>query len=416
MFRRAINFINPRLLSRELTLFEKATVATGVATSAYTLHQTLAHESKERPVSPLRLFYAKRFHDDEEKRKAGIIPTELFKAAKLALENGKNLTAYKRFDEMSLVHPKNDEIEFYREAADILFKEDQIDKAIKLWELYLNPMELSKRMMQAGDRLFELNKIDKAVTYWEKGADEKDIPILLEKAGDAYFAIKKLQKAAHYWELAEQNGRQSELLFVQLAHYHLKKTIWWQIKGTIAAEEKIQKAINLNPLNATLYNELAVIVFMKAIQTKDDFSKYQLQAIEYFKKAIEIEPNNDIFSKNLDIVRICNNEVRFGSPQQYLQTQVGKPTFMFDAILKELKSHRKETHLSPGMGYGEHDVYNKGERTGTSGGFTLNVTATTVPHVQTESAIHEMQKLQLRWEEERMELEKLEQRRLLSPK
>lgn len=372
-----------------------AAVGTGLTTSVM-VYYAAETKTEDHPITGLKFFYAKRLHDEEKRRQAGILPLALYKAAKKASARGDSESACGWYKMMTAVQPKVDELDFYKEAAEFLFQNGQVKHAVILWEYTLDDAQLSARMIQAGNKLLEMQKVDEAVDYWKKGADAKEMPVFLEKAGNACRDMKKMNKAVHYWELAAQNESHSEELLTHLAHYYLT-----QYKGIEKAQHFLCRAIVLKPANAILFNELGVSLYMNAITGQDNetFYKRRLQALECFTKALELDPNNEIFLKNLEIVSTLTNKAHFGYPHRKLNPISGKPTFMFDAILQELESHRTESHLNFGVGYITGNVYDdKGRYIGTTGELVPTVTATTQQHVQTELAIKDILALKMRWD------------------
>jgi len=57
-------------------------------------------------------------------------------------------------------------------------------------------------------------------------------------------------------------------------------------------ENEYMKAINLNPYNASLYNDYAVFL--------SKYRKDNISAIKYFNRAVKFSPNNAIYKSNLN--------------------------------------------------------------------------------------------------------------------
>jgi len=152
---------------------------------------------------------------------------------------------------------------------------------------------------------------DNAVSAFEKALD-KDSHYALAYAGlgEAYLAKYSLNKDGQWLERAMTNGQQAIVLNNHLAGPHVTLGIIYRITGRYEqAIQEFKTALNLDPLNADAYRELA---------TAYDNSNQLDEAEKTYRRAIDLRPSSWLSYKDLGVFYVSHNRYR-DAEQPYLK-------------------------------------------------------------------------------------------------
>ncbi len=152
---------------------------------------------------------------------------------------------------------------------------------------------------------------DNAVAAFEK-ALEKDSHYALAYAGlgEAYLAKYSLNKDGQWLERAMTSGQQAIALNSYLAGPHVTMGIIFRITGRYEqAIEEFKTALNLDPLNADAYRELA---------TAYDNSNQLDEAEKTYRRAIDLRPSSWLSYKDLGVFYVGHSRYR-DAEQPYLK-------------------------------------------------------------------------------------------------
>ena len=162
-------------------------------------------------------------------------------------------------------------------------------------------LRLDPTLLKAADRLARVfqkeGMYDKAIVYYSKAAGKEQSPVLFGMIGMLHLQQKKYDKAILYFEKAYEMDRTfSAAKNNDLAAYHLWANDLIKSGQAESAISLLSKALTLFPSSRMIYYDLG---------TAYDTNKQYDKAIEYYKKALEVEPS--FFPAKRDIATCMNN-------------------------------------------------------------------------------------------------------------
>lgn len=326
------------------------------------------------PLNPLDFLYVTIERDEKKRRKLGLIPEKLFKAGQNAISNGENPDKW--FKKMLSVTPNFDELPFYEQAANIYLAQEKMEEYLEFCEhIHITePEKLAPYYEIAGNVYFKNKFLQEAETNWMK-AKLSDMPKRYAYLAKAYREQNNVERAIFYFEEARKLGYQPPEVLIELAHVYLK--INPNTHSQALELFKISLSMQNDRDKAIALNEMGVCIVMSAVANTNQFNDLQLTAINYFKQAAQLFPDDDVIKLNLEITMRLNKYAVYGKPHEFLQCAFGKPTSMFEAVKSELERYKtkKVSSTGTGVGVGVAPTYNNG-----SFGLSPVVTSTDVTY------------------------------------
>lgn len=388
---------------------KKLAIATGISTIAAGVYiaQDFQKAKKgtkkrdpEKPLTGLDFLYIKIARDEKTRRDLGLLPAKLFEAGQQAVKKGEKPDKW--FNEMLLVTPSADELPLYREIAEFYYTEGNIKNALSFWEHIIEPENMSPYFDRVAEGYLKTKHLREAEAFWLKAKVPMGEKYYM--LGQASFGTQNVQGAIEYWEKARKEGYQSFEMFMQLGQFYLVKheknhpeslelfKSAFRIKTGTSGIDTAHTAISLN--------EMGVCIFMNALAHQNsNFKDQQCTAIDCFKQAAALLPDNAVVAMNLEIAKQLNETPVYGYPHRYLVCKAGEPTSMLNAIKKELTHYQTKTAsgLGTGIGFGSTTTYDNNGNSATSPTMVVTTTSCSmeVPRYENIIALNRLADIEL---------------------
>ncbi len=151
----------------------------------------------------------------------------------------------------------------------------------------------------------------KGISYYKLGDYEKSedalTAVLEEKPDDAKASTnlaRALMKLDEY-EKALPYARQGAEADSDSGAYNVLGMVQMRLGNFDQAKAALDKAIELNPKNPWPYNNKG---FMLILKNREDLKSIAEEAMGYFKKAMELAPNNELFRRNMEFMEKVQGE------------------------------------------------------------------------------------------------------------
>jgi len=151
----------------------------------------------------------------------------------------------------------------------------------------------------------------KGISYYKLGDYEKSkdalTAVLEEKPDDAKASTnlaRALMKLEEY-EKALPYARQGAEADSDSGAYNVLGMVQMRLGNFDQAKAALDKAIELNPKNPWPYNNKG---FMLILKNREDLKSIAEEAMGYFKKAMELAPNNELFRRNMEFMEKVQGE------------------------------------------------------------------------------------------------------------
>ncbi len=177
-------------------------------------------------------------------------------------------------------------LQFYTDASD--FDSDISQKyknEINKLKIIVNTLNKADEYFEKGNSEYNSQNYEKAIEYYEKSLEfNPNIDLVHLNKADAYYQLKKYDTALDcYTTYINKTNKLDDYIYFRLAYCNRKQG------NNDKALEYYTKAIELNPNDSSSYNNRALIY-----EDKEEFNL----ALKDFDKAIEIKPDEILYRTN----------------------------------------------------------------------------------------------------------------------
>lgn len=397
-------------------------------------HFATSSAATDTLMGGLKFLYAENIKSQTKRRELGVVPADILSNAKALLKYRHPTNVLPLLKRMLIVDPLPGELDIYKQAGDILFANKYYAEASQFWRKGTHTQaELNSLHHTAGEQLLAQGNWEMALSFWKPIPDKKitdyykqigehlfakgdfakaikffedasvdNLVQRYEEAGDKLYLSGKCNEAMVFFQKAIDKGTTKINTYINMGNSQLRQG---KIDPAARNYERAYKLCSEDRAKAYALNQCSVALFMAAITwaPEDKFHEIKKIALQNLNMALQLDPENSVISQNLDVVKVLDNEPRFGKPYSFLEHQPGQPTALFSAILRELKANRMEEKTS--VSHGETDstfawTWHDGiHPTYVPSVHSKSETTYVTPVYANDLAIHELNKLKVKWDE-----------------